>query len=77
MSKEQQDRVEQLLGYRVTRVGSAHDFSTGIQVQRLGEPDKKHGGERRVLSVNPGEPLHLAMFELLCTPQAEWPKESS
>jgi hypothetical protein len=65
----QQVFVEQALGVRIARVGKSHEYSTGIQKQWLNDKGK-------VDRAAPGTELELKMFNMLCTPQAEWGREA-
>lgn len=62
-----QNMVEQALGVRIVRTGRSHEYSTGIQMQWM----DRHGN---VYKVAPTGECELKMFDMLCTPQAEWGK---
>jgi hypothetical protein len=60
--------VEQALGLRIVRVGRSTEYTTGIQKQWTDNKGK-------VFKVAPGTALELVMFNMLCTPQADWGRE--
>jgi hypothetical protein len=62
-----QNFVEEELGVRVERTGASHEYNTGIQMQWIDKDGK-------VYKVAPTGERELKMFDLLCTPQAEWGK---
>jgi hypothetical protein len=65
-----QEEVEKILGCRVVRVSPPSEFTTGVQVQRIGKKGK-------VTSVAPSDELALRMFEMLCMPKEEWPRDGT
>lgn len=54
--------VESALGARAVQIGPGPE----VQIQHI-------DASGRVVRVRPGRALELEMFNMLCTPQTEWP----